>query len=58
VDPSPVHKYRSSEFLECLLEIIKKTLESGKDILINGFGEFCVKKKGINHSKLLNFLLY
>ena len=28
-----------------LLEIIKKTLESGEDVLISGFGKFCVKNK-------------
>jgi len=29
----------SSEILESLLEIIKKTLESGDDVLISGFGK-------------------
>jgi len=32
--------------VESLLEIIKQTLESGEDVLINGFGKFCVKEKG------------
>jgi integration host factor subunit alpha len=27
------------------LEILKKTLENGEDILISGFGKFCVKEK-------------
>jgi len=27
------------------LEIMKKTLENGEDILISGFGKFCVKAK-------------
>jgi len=31
--------------IETLLEIIKRTLEDGKDILISGFGKFCVKEK-------------
>ena len=35
----------SSEIVETLLEIIKKSLESGEDVLISGFGKFCVKKK-------------
>ena len=35
----------SFEIVETLLEIIKKSLESGEDILISGFGKFCVKKK-------------
>jgi len=38
-------KTKSSEIVETLLEIIKKSLESGEDFLISGFGKFCVKKK-------------
>ena len=36
----------SKEIVEMLLEIMKRTLESGEDILISGFGKFCVKDKG------------
>ena len=36
---------RSAQLLESLLEIIKKKLENGEDILISGFGKFCVKDK-------------
>jgi integration host factor subunit alpha len=36
---------RSFEVVETLLEIIKSTLESGEDIMISGFGRFCVKRK-------------
>ena len=39
-------KTRSSEIVETLLEIIKSTLESGEDVLISGFGKFCVKDMG------------
>ena len=35
----------SSEMLETVLELIKKALESGDDVLITGFGKFCVKEK-------------
>ncbi len=38
-------KKTSSETVETLLEIMKKTLENGEDILISGFGKFCVKDK-------------
>jgi integration host factor subunit alpha len=38
-------KNRSSEIVKTLLEIIKRTLESGEDVLISGFGKFCVKEK-------------
>ncbi len=36
---------KSSETVETLLEIIKKTLASGEDVLVSGFGKFCVKEK-------------
>ena len=35
----------SKEILETFLEIIKKTLESGEDVMISNFGKFCVKDK-------------
>ena len=38
-------KNKSSEIVEMLLEIIKRTLASGDDVLISGFGKFCVKEK-------------
>ena len=36
---------RSLENVETLLEIIKRTLASGEDVLVSGFGKFCVKEK-------------
>ena len=36
---------RSSKLLKSLFEIIKTTLASGEDVLISGFGKFCVKDK-------------
>ena len=33
------------EIVESLLELIKGTLESGEDVLISGFGKFCVREK-------------
>jgi integration host factor subunit alpha len=33
------------EVVETLLEIIKSKLASGEDVLISGFGKFCVKEK-------------
>lgn len=38
-------KNKSAEMLETLLELIKGTLEKGEDVLISGFGKFCVKGK-------------
>ncbi len=40
-----LQKKYSFEVVESLLEIIKKTLENGEDVLISGFGKFCVKDK-------------
>jgi len=36
---------KSTETVETLLEIIKSSLSSGDDVLISGFGKFCVKEK-------------
>ena len=38
-------KNRSSEIVETLLEIIKITLASGDDVMISGFGKFCLNQK-------------
>ena len=38
-------KKKSTETVETILEIIKSTLVSGQDVLISGFGKFCVKEK-------------
>ncbi|BBO86407.1 integration host factor subunit alpha [Desulfosarcina ovata] len=38
-------KKKSIETVESLLEIIKSTLENGDDVLVSGFGKFCVKAK-------------
>jgi len=38
-------KKQSFEMIETLLETIKRTLESGDDVLVSGFGKFCVKTK-------------
>ena len=42
---SDLQKNESIVIIDSLLEIIKRTLESGEDILITGFGKFTVKKK-------------
>ena len=38
-------KNQSTDIVESLLEIIKSTLEGGDDVLISGFGKFCVNEK-------------
>ncbi len=38
-------KKKSVDIVENLLEIIKGKLEKSEDVLVSGFGKFCVKKK-------------
>ena len=38
-------KKQSVDIIENILEIIKRTLETGDDLLISGFGKFSVKDK-------------
>jgi integration host factor subunit alpha len=40
-----ISKTKSTQVVESLFEIIKKTLENGENILISGFGKCCVKEK-------------
>ena len=42
---SNIPKQESISAVESLLEIIKQALASGEDILISGFGKFCLKDK-------------
>ena len=36
---------KSTELVEQFIEIIKSNLASGDDVLVSGFGKFCVKEK-------------
>jgi len=38
-------KKQSTEIVETLINIIKSSLASGDDVLVSGFGKFCVKEK-------------
>ncbi|MEW5733412.1 MAG: integration host factor subunit alpha [Thermodesulfobacteriota bacterium] len=38
-------KKEAVDIMEQLIEIIKESLEKGDDVLISGFGKFCVKNK-------------
>jgi len=40
-----ISRPEAAKAVETLLEIIKKTLEDGEDVLISRFGKFCVKEK-------------
>jgi len=36
---------KAKDIVETLLELMKRSLESGDDVMISGFGKFCVKHK-------------
>ena len=38
-------KNQSTNIIESLIELIKSKLESGEDVLVSGFGKFCVRDK-------------
>ena len=38
-------KNKSAQAVESLLDTIKNSLTTGEDVLISGFGKFCVKEK-------------
>lgn len=42
----PRPKAKVNEIVELLLEIMKRSMETGEDILISGFGKFCIKDEG------------
>lgn len=45
INESGLTNKKSIEAVESILEIIKSTLESGEDVLVSGFGKFCVIEK-------------
>ena len=44
-DNTGMSKKDSLRVVETLLELIKETLGQGEDVLISGFGKFCIKTK-------------
>jgi integration host factor subunit alpha len=38
-------KKQAVDLVETLIEIIKGNLQKGEDVLISGFGKFCIKSK-------------
>jgi len=45
IEQNDYTRKKSIETVETLLELIKRSLESGDDVLISGFGKFLVKQK-------------
>jgi integration host factor subunit alpha len=46
LDRLDLSKAASAKAVAATFEIIKRTLEAGEDVLITGFGKFCLKEKG------------
>jgi integration host factor subunit alpha len=44
-------KHQSSDLVEQVLEIIKRTLAKGDDVLVSGFGKFCVQDKNARRGR-------
>jgi integration host factor subunit alpha len=44
-DQTGLTKIKATETVETLLEIIKDSLSTGENVLVSGFGKFCVKEK-------------
>ena len=44
-------KNLSRSVVEHLFDIMKRTIESGEDLLISGFGKFVVKQKGARRGR-------
>ena len=40
-----IPKGESFELVETVLELMKKSLENGEDVLISGFGKFSIREK-------------
>ncbi|MCJ7830596.1 MAG: integration host factor subunit alpha [Desulfobacterales bacterium] len=38
-------KNKGAEIVDTLLEILKRSMAEGEDVMISGFGKFCVKDK-------------
>ena len=38
-------RHQATNIVESLIELIKSNLESGEDVLVSGFGKFCVHEK-------------
>lgn len=41
----------AAQIVEQLMEIIKSTLATGEDVMISGFGKFCVMEKNVRKGR-------
>ncbi|GAJ21833.1 unnamed protein product, partial [marine sediment metagenome] len=42
---------KSADIFESFLEIMKQSLENGEDVMISGFGKFCVNEKNARRGR-------
>ncbi len=50
-DKLDLSRKKCADILETLLETIKHSLENEKDVLISGYGKFCIKKKNARRGR-------
>jgi integration host factor subunit alpha len=46
-----ISRFESSRLIDSIMEIIKRNLESGEDVLISGFGKFVIRGKGARRGR-------
>jgi len=44
-------KTQSAQIIEAVFELLRQSLEEGDDVLISGFGKFCVREKQQRRSR-------
>ena len=45
IEQAEIDNKTAMQSVEAIIEIMKSTLESGEDVLVSGFGKFCVNEK-------------
>lgn len=51
VEQTELDNKTAARSVEAIIEVIKSTMESGDDLLISGFGKFCVNEKNIRKGR-------
>ena len=44
-EQTEMDKKKAADSIETIIEIMKSTLASGEDVLVSGFGKFCINEK-------------
>ena len=52
-DQCGIQKCEAASTVETLMKLIKSALESGEDVLISGFGKFCIREKSSRRGRNL-----